>query len=283
MPNVIFSKGGPRALPVILAAQFYFIPVVIHESDTIPGYTNRISSHFARRIAISFEYANRFFSKNKVALVGNPVRKSLFLSLPSREGAKQHFGLNTEIPTLFFFGGSQGASQINDFISSNIIELLKEFQIIHAVGENNFEEFQQIIGVTLQGVPDEIRQKYFYAPYFDFVDMRFAYSAADIVVARAGSGTIFEIAGFGRASFLIPLIGSANDHQRINAIEYARTGAALVMEKENFTPHLITTNAHEIISHPERLQKMEFSARSFFRGDATAVIADELIRIGKAK
>lgn len=283
MPDVIFSKGGPGALPVIFAAKFYFIPVIIHESDTIPGYTNRLSAGFAKRIAISFDYTTRFFSKEKVALVGNPVRPSLFSISLGKESARQHFGLETEIPTIFFLGGSQGAVQINDFISTNLAEFLKEMQIIHITGENNFEEYQKLIGVTLADVPEELRRRYRYFPYFDFIEMRDAYYAADIVVARSGSGTISEIAGFGRASILIPLEGSANNHQRVNALEYARTGAAIVMEKENFTPHLFLASIKSILADPARKSAMETAARAFFRADAAEVIANELVRIGNKK
>lgn len=281
MPDVIFSKGGPGALPVILAAKFYFIPVLIHESDTIPGYTNRISAHFARRIAISFDSTTRFFPKEKTALVGNPIRPSLFATLSSKETARQHFGFDTAIPTVFFLGGSQGALQINDFISANLHELLQEAQIIHVTGERNFSEYQKIITVTLGDIPDELRRRYRYFPYLDFIEMRSAYAAADVVLARAGSGTIFEIAGFGRPSILIPLEGSANDHQRMNALEYAKTGAAIVMEKENFTPHLVLAGIKSILADEGRRKLMEEKARTFFRADAAAVIADEIVRIGK--
>lgn len=283
MPDVVFSKGGPGSLPVILAAKFYLIPVIVHESDSVPGLTNRIGAKFATRVGVSFPGSEAFFPKGKAALVGNPVRTSLFGEGFLREHSKQHFGFDANVPTLFFFGGSQGAEQINNFVLSGIPDIIGEFQIVHMTGERNFEEAEKISKVALGSVAPELRRRYRIFPYLDINDLRFAYAAAEVVVSRAGSGSIFEIAAFGRASVLLPLQGAANDHQRRNAWEYAKTGAAVVIEPENFTPHIVLMKAKEIVSSPETLHRMEAAAKAFAKPEAAKVLAAEIVRIGSAK
>lgn len=283
MPDVVFSKGGPGSLPVILAAKFYLIPVIVHESDSVPGLTNRIGAKFATRVGVSFPGTEVFFPKGKAALVGNPVRTSLFGEGFLREHSKQHFGFDGQVPTLFFFGGSQGAEQINNFVLSSIPDLIGEFQIVHMTGERNFAEAEKISKVSLGGVAPELRRRYRIFPYLDIDDLRFAYAAAEVVISRAGSGSIFEIAAFGRASILLPLQGSANDHQKRNAWEYAKTGAAVVIEPENFTPHIVLMKAKEIISSPDTLRRMEEAAKAFAKPEAAKVLALEIVRIGSAK
>jgi UDP-N-acetylglucosamine--N-acetylmuramyl-(pentapeptide) pyrophosphoryl-undecaprenol N-acetylglucosamine transferase len=112
-------------------------------------------------------------------------------------------------------------------------------------------------------------------------ELRFAYTAADVVISRAGSGSIFEISAFGRASILVPLEGAANDHQKTNAYAYSKTGAAVVVEKDNFTPHIVELEAREIIETPGRKERMESAAKSFARPESARVIADEIVKMSK--
>ena len=131
MPDVVFSKGGPGALPVVLVARFYRIPILIHESDTIPGLTNRISAKFARRIAISFSSAASYFKKEAV-VTGNPmIRKLLAGSEMEQSAAKKALGFSPDLPLIFFIGASSGATRINDFVLDILPELLPGFQVLH--------------------------------------------------------------------------------------------------------------------------------------------------------
>ena len=128
MPDMIFSKGGPGALAVVLAGRFYMIPTIIHESDSVPGLTNKISGRFAKKIFLSFAKAEDYFSKNKnIEVVGNPVRESLFQQAANLgqeietapKNAKRGFGMNPEEPLILVLGGSQGAERLNNFILEN--------------------------------------------------------------------------------------------------------------------------------------------------------------------
>src|SRR3989344_2506560 len=131
MPGVLFSKGGPGALPVVLACWFYRVPIIIHESDSAPGLANLMASKFADRIAVSFNSATKFFiAKNsklseKIALTGNPTRKSLTDSALEQEAAKQIFSFDSKKPLILIIGGSQGSTKINDFMLNASLELME--------------------------------------------------------------------------------------------------------------------------------------------------------------
>ena len=281
MPDVVFSKGGPGALSVIIAARFYLIPVLIHESDSVPGLTNRISAKLARRVAVAFEEALPYFPKSKAGVTGNPVRSSFFAEGFSREHAKTHFGFDADMPTVLFIGGSQGAEQLNNFVLEALKGFIGKYQIIHVAGERGFSEVDQMARYSLKEFSEEERRRYRWFPYLDMAELRFAYTAADIVVSRAGSGSIFEIAAFARASILVPLEGAAQDHQKHNAYAYAKTGACVVVEKENFMPHIVELKVREIADSPGRKAAMEAAAKGFSKPGAARLIAEEIVRIAK--
>lgn len=281
MPDIIFSKGGPGALPVVMAGWFYRIPVLIHESDASPGLTNLLSSRFARRIAVSFEEAKQYFHPQKTAITGTPVRPELLAGKLPQTEAKERLGFDAQKPLLFVVGGSQGSRRINEFIALNLGELISQAQILHQTGRNNFMEIKKLTQAAMMEVPvaSELKNRYEPMAYLDSKDMSLALSAADVVLARAGSGSVFEIAAFEKPSILIPLEGAANDHQRANAYAYAKTGAALVVEKRNLSPQIITSDLKAILSSPDRQKSMSAAAKNFYKPDAAIAIAKELLRL----
>lgn len=131
-PDVVFSKGGYPAVPVVIAAKFLGIPLVIHESDSYPGRANKMSSRWAKKIAVSYKEAVEYFPKEKTAFVGNIVRKDV--REPLAVGAYEYLKLNTALKTIMIVGGSQGAKVINDTVINSLPELLDKYQIIHQVG-----------------------------------------------------------------------------------------------------------------------------------------------------
>ncbi len=269
MPDLVFSKGGPGALAVILAAKFYFIPVLIHDSDSIPGLTNRLSAHFAEKIFIAFTAAEKYFSPNKIELVGNPIRTELFLNRPpSKEVAKAKLNFNPDKPLILFLTGSQGARRINSFVFDNLEELLKLGQVLHQVGEKNITE---AAGLRKEG--------YKFKGFFNSEELKLALVAADVVISRAGGGAIFEIAAFHKPSILIPLPEAASDHQRLNAYEYARTGAAVVIEENNLSWGIIKIELEKILNNPKIMKEASQAARNFAKPEAAETIAKEILKI----
>jgi len=283
MPDVVFSKGGPGAFPVVLAARFYFIPVIIQDSDAIPGLTNRLCGHFATRIAVSFPETVKYFSRSKAAVVGNPIRKEIIEGAFRKEQAREYFKLNPSKPTILVLGGSQGAAQINSFIFDNLKTLIEDnVQLIHQVGPGNKREADDIVRSLQREVGEQLNSSYCSFELLDVLQYKNAFSAADIILSRSGS-TIFEIAFFGKASILVPLESAANDHQRANAYSYAKSGAAIVLEKENFTPHIVLSKIKELLSHEDILRTMEVAAKNFSKPNAAKEIAEEIIMFGLKK
>ncbi len=288
MPDVVFSKGGPGSLPILFACKLFAIPLVIHESDSVPGLTNLISGKIAKKIFLSFDSARKYFVNKDNQVVGNPIRSELLLNqdgfvanLSDEDvlASKKQFGLENKKPVLLVLGGSQGAVVINNFVLKNIEFLTKTFSVLHQTGEDNFEEYKADFDILSKALPDEVRNDYKYFPYFD-ENLKNAYIAADLVLARAGAGTIFELAYFGKPSVLIPLPDSAGDHQAINASEFAATGAALDIQQENFLSHLVLVQLESIINNSDKLKSMSRAATAFYRQFSSENIAAYLLSFG---
>lgn len=279
MPDVVFSKGGPSSFPVILAARFYRIPVVIHESDAVPSVTNRLSARFAFRIGISFQSTAEAFGKHKekVFFSGNPIRSGLMRDWIDGFSAKSYFKLNPEKPVLFVVGGSQGSIRINDFVLDNLQELLEHIQVIHQVGGEHYKDAVKLSEISLRGASEERKKMYLLRDYLSIKDMKIALNATDIVLTRSGS-FVHELALFGKPAILIPLAEAANDHQRANAYEYASKGAAVVVEEENFSAHVVLNEIQKLLD-PKRAETMTNAARAFVRMDATEVVGKEILKV----
>jgi len=273
-PDVVFGKGGYVSFPVLFAAKLLRIPVVIHESDTVPGRVNVWAGKFAVRIAISYPEAAKYFPEDKVALTGNPVRKDI--QAPITEGASDYFGLEAGIPTVLILGGSQGASLINDAVIEGLSKLVEKFQVIHQAGPNNITEVKH----TAEAVLFESRYKSRYKPYdyLNGIALRMAAGAADVVVSRAGS-SLFEIATWKVPAIIIPITDSNGDHQRQNAFAFASAGAGQVIEEKNLTPNILASEIERLVTNKEAAEKMKEAQAKFYRPDAAKKIAEELLKI----
>ncbi len=273
-PDVVFGKGGYASFPTLLAAKLFKIPVVIHESDSVPGRVNRWAGTFAKKIAVSFPEAAGYFPKDKVAYTGNPIRKSILV--PARDGAFEFFKLSKELPVIYITGGSQGAQALNESLLAALPQLLQKYQIIHQTGDNNLTDISNRAKVVMG---DNLNlARYHPVGYLNDLATRMAAGAASLVISRAGS-TIFEIASWGLPSILIPLPTAAGDHQTKNAYTYARAGACVVIEQNNLTPGLLVSEVTRILSHEPIKHAMQNAARAFARADAASLIAAALLDI----
>ncbi|MES2623549.1 MAG: UDP-N-acetylglucosamine--N-acetylmuramyl-(pentapeptide) pyrophosphoryl-undecaprenol N-acetylglucosamine transferase [Patescibacteria group bacterium] len=273
-PDVIFAKGGYASFPTLLAARILGIPVVIHESDSVPGRVNAWAAKFATRVAISFPESAEYFDPKKTAFTGNPVRKEI--STPLSTGAFEYLEFDKEIPVITILGGSQGSQKINDLIMRVIPELTQKYQIIHQTGAANLEIITGMSKLALNGATHPERYKP--VGYMSAMVIRMIASISRVIVSRAGSG-IFEIAVWGVPSVLIPITDSHGDHQRKNAYNFARSGAAIVIEEANLTPQILIHEVDRIIQDETLHDKMAEAAKSFARVDAADIIAHEVINI----
>src|SRR5882724_4546354 len=164
MPDVVFSKGGPGAFPVVFAGWFYKVPVVIHDSDSLPGLTTLACAHFAKKIGVSFEQATHYFDPKKMILTGNPVRPSLLANRLSQEDAKRELGFDPAKPLLFVAGGSQGAVKLNQFIILALDAILPITQVLHQTGGENFMETKKLAEAELVQLPTAASTQSRYEP-----------------------------------------------------------------------------------------------------------------------
>lgn len=274
-PDVVFGKGGYGSFPVLLAAKFLRIPVVIHESDTVPGRVNKWAGKFAKRIAISYPESAALFPQKKVAFTGNPIRQELIEPLES--GAFEFLQLEKGIPVIVILGGSLGSQTINNAVIDALPELVERFQIVHQTGKLNQKDIAGRAEAVLFNNKYKDRYKTF--DYLSTTAIRMAAGAANVIISRAGS-TIFEIATWGVPSIIIPITNSQGNHQIKNAFAYARTGACTVIEEANLTPNIIISETRRIIENPALREKMRSAAKGFAKTDAARTIAKEVLALG---
>ena len=228
-PDVIFGKGGYASFPAMFAAKILRVPVVIHESDIVPGKVNKFIGDYAAKVALSYPDATKYFkNKDRIALTGQPIRKVL-LSIPEAD-PYQAFNLDPGIPVILVLGGSQGSERINENIIDILIRLVEKYQVLHQTGEQNLDWMRKRAAGVLADNPNSGRYRPF--GFLPVDQLALAAKSATLVISRAGS-TIFEISIWHKPSILIPLPIARDDHQKLNAYSYARTGAATVIEEQN--------------------------------------------------
>ncbi len=274
-PDVVFGSGGYASFPTLLAARLFRIPVVIYATDAEPSKVNRWAGKFAVKVAISFPEAAGFFPAEKVAYTGNPIRKAALL--PAREGAHEFLKLKHELPVVLVVGGSQGSQTINDALLDALPKLLEKYQVVHQTGLKNLAEVEGRVKIVLGDSASAERYKPF--GYLNDLATRMSAGAATIVIARAGAGTIFEIAAWGLPSILIPIPEPTSHDQSKNAFAYARAGACSVIEQNNLTPGLLVAEVDRILGNQTLARQMGEKARGFARVDAGKAIANALLDI----
>lgn len=273
-PDVIFGKGGYASFPVLVAARVLHIPVVIHESDTIPGRVNLWASKFALRVAVSYAEAAKYFPATKVAYTGQPVRKDI--AQPITSGAREFLKIEENVPVILVLGGSQGAEKINDVLLEGLKSLVEKYAIIHQTGKNNILEARATSAAVLFDSPHKDRYKAF--DYLDTLALRMAAGASRVVVSRAGS-TIFEIASWGLPSIVIPINERVSRDQHSNAFAYARAGACTVIEEDNLTANILSSEIERLVNNLAEREKMKAAAKVFYKPDAARVVATEILKI----
>ncbi len=270
MPDAVFSKGGSGSVPVVIAARIYRIPVMLHDSDAVAGRANRFLATFANRIAVAYPSAKEFFPSKKTALTGNPVRSDVLGGDTIR--GKERFTLPSEKPILFVVGGSLGAQFLNESIVKILPKILEVASVIHQTGEANFAstvENAKIFGVS----PDD-EKGYRPRKFLSAEEIGDALASADLVISRAGAGSIAEIAAYGKAAILVPLASAANDEQRMNAYDVAAIGGAFVLEEGNLTEHIFLSKIQELLSNESVRKEMGEKLKVFYHADAADDIAN---------
>lgn len=275
-PDVVFSTGGFAAFPTLWAARLWNIPVVIYDADAEPGRVSLWSAKFARWIALAHPDAAKKLPEKyltKTARIGHPIRKEI--ESPAPEGGHEFLKLSKDVPTIFIVGGSSGAMALNEATLNALPMLVEKYNVVHQTGSANLKSVAELADVILK----DSRHKDRYRPFglLNTLALRMTAGIASIVVSRAGSGTIFEIASWGIPAILVPIPTEISHDQTENAFSYARAGAADVLEQKNLTPHLLVAEIDRLMQDPEKRKKMSEAAKSFARPAAARKIAEILV------
>jgi UDP-N-acetylglucosamine--N-acetylmuramyl-(pentapeptide) pyrophosphoryl-undecaprenol N-acetylglucosamine transferase len=231
-PKVLVSSGGYHTFPVVLAAKWLGIPILLLEQNVLPGKVNRIMARFADHICVSFAQTKRYFKHGDVVLTGNPLRQN-YLDDALSESFKKHLPLTSNV--LLVVGGSQGASALNECIEA----LYSKFQgsddwtLIHLTGKDYFDEHYGEVPykVVLNSFG---RESLFIFPYFE--NMKLLYSLATFVVGRAGATTLSELLDVQKQCLLVPYPYAADNHQVLNAKVIERAGLGHLVMEDELTP-----------------------------------------------
>lgn len=271
-PDVIFSTGGYAAYPTLWAARILAIPVVIYDADAKPGRVSLWSSKFAKWIAVAHPDAATNFPekvRTRMARVGHPIRKEIRGFAP--EGGHEFLKLDPSVPTILIMGGSQGSKAINEAVLDALPDLVSRYNVVHQAGTANQEEVGGIASVSLKGSPYIDRYRVF--GLLNTLAIRMSAGISSLVVSRAGSGTIFEIASWGIPAILIPIPPDVSHDQTENAYSYARAGGGIVIEQQNLSPHVLSAEIDRLMQDAALRDRMHESAQKFARPEAADKIA----------
>ena len=220
-PDVLFSKGGFVAVPVVIAAKHYHIPTIIHESDMTPGLANKLCIPSARKVCCNFPETLKYLPKDKAVLTGSPIRAELLKG--DRMAGLQYTNLSAAKPIILVIGGSLGSVKVNTAVRHILPRLLEKFQVIHICGKGNLDE-------SLIGTPGYVQYEYVDSP------LKHLFAAADMIISRAGANSICEILALRKPNVLIPLSAAASrGDQILNANSFAKQGFSAVLEEEKLT------------------------------------------------
>ncbi len=272
-PEVAVGVGGYASGPTLKEASGMGIPTLLQEQNSYAGVTNKLLASKASRICVAYEGMERFFPQDKILLTGNPVRQNLLSSTISREEAVRTYGLDPTKRTILIVGGSLGARTLNESMLQ-AWEVLKEtdVQCIWQTGKYYHAEITEALkGRALPNVH-----------VCDFItDMDAAYAAADLVISRAGAGSISEFCLLGKAVILVPSPNVAEDHQTKNALALVDKGAALYV-KDADAPTQLLPLALTTIAHEATLQSLRTNILTLAHHHSAEVIADEVLALAAA-
>ena len=265
-PAAVFTTGGYVALPVLMAAALLRIPVVMWDGNVVPGRSVRVTARFAGCLAVAFQDTCRALGRGKrpCFLTGTPIRD------PGRVGraeAREALAIPPNDKLLLIFGGSQAVRRFNSAVADALPRLVARARVIHVTGEVGYDA--ALVG--RDALKPEMRDRYRPEKFLQD-DMTLALAAADIVVGRAGSSTLAEVAAFGLPIVVVPYPHAAG-HQRRNAEEMVRAGAARLVEDDAFDAEALLA-AVAILDDPTQQAAMASAARSLARPGAAAAVAE---------
>ena len=269
-PDVVVGVGGYASGPLLRVAGKKGIPVLIQEQNSYAGITNKLLANKADKVCVAYEGMEKYFPSDKIEITGNPLRSNLLGIEKKKAEALKHFELSGRMRTILVLGGSGGARSVNESIKEHLWDFeKKEVQLIWQCGKNYYPR-----------ALDEI--KHFSLPHVrlvDFIDrMDLAYAAADVIVSRAGAGTISELALIKKPVILVPSPNVAEDHQTRNAMSLVNRNAA-VMVKDEEAKFLLVHKALTILEDDHKMKELSENIGKIAKPDSANKIAEEVVKL----
>jgi UDP-N-acetylglucosamine--N-acetylmuramyl-(pentapeptide) pyrophosphoryl-undecaprenol N-acetylglucosamine transferase len=258
-PVGVFSKGGSISVPVCLVARCLRIPIILHESDSVPGVSGAFLARFAKKICTGFE-AKEFPERiqKKTIHTGNPVRREILGG--NRAAGQRITGFSGRRPVLMVIGGSQGAVALNTMVDTSFDALVDIADIIHLTGTGK--------------ETGRVHARYFARP-FVHEELAHLYTLADVIVTRAGAGVLSELAALRKAAIVIPLVGVGHDHQVKNARLLAERNAVDYLPQEQIDQ--VPSRVMALLRDPEKRRRLSENLARTFPPDAAYRIAEVLL------
>jgi UDP-N-acetylglucosamine--N-acetylmuramyl-(pentapeptide) pyrophosphoryl-undecaprenol N-acetylglucosamine transferase len=277
-PDAVIGVGGYASFPAVVAAWLRRVPTAILEQNSIPGLSNKVLGRLVRRVFLAFEHTRRFFKAKKIEMTGNPIRRAIAQAAlesphPPPIGVGG-WGGGSRLLRVFVFGGSQGASAVNQLVVDAMIELGRRglaVDLVHQTGEADLEK--TAARYRDAGIAADCRA---------FIQaMAEEYRKADLVVARAGATTVAELTAIGRPAILIPYPFAADNHQEINAAELVAAGGARMYRQAELTGAALADAIAELAADPAARERMGNVMRGLGRPQAAATITDWCLQQAK--
>ncbi len=263
-PDITFSFGGYIAFPLVISSFLLGVRIFTHEQTMIPGISNRFIAYLSKKIFISFPETKGFFDKKKTVVTGNPLRKSIFHVI------KKPFLIEKTKPVIYITGGSLGSHSINRMIEEVFPDLLKKYIIIHQTG--NREEYGDFDRLSRHK-----DKNYFLRAHFTSEEIGFVYSVSDMVIARSGANTIFELIALKKPAILIPLPWSAGGEQRAHALILQKKGVAEIFSQEKDSTKILLSLVKKILNNKDTYIKNYSYIQHYFFPYASKKIVDFIL------
>lgn len=273
-PDVVVGVGGYASGPLLRMASFRKIPSLIQEQNSYAGVTNRLLAHKVAKICVAYTGMEKYFPAEKIVLTGNPVREELVNQQISKATACKFFGIPDGKPVLLVLGGSLGARTINNSILGLADAFEKEnIQVLWQTGRLYYDRIRQELD------PKELKN----VKYFDFINrMDMAYSAADVIISRAGAATISELCLLGKPAILVPSPNVAEDHQTKNAMALVKNNAAMLITDKD-APDNLVFQALELMHDQSRQNTLGMNCKKMALSGSAAKIVDEIYNLAQKK
>ncbi|KAB1068963.1 undecaprenyldiphospho-muramoylpentapeptide beta-N-acetylglucosaminyltransferase [Tamlana haliotis] len=266
-PDIVIGTGGFASGPLLKMAEMAGVPVLIQEQNSYPGITNKLLAKQANKICVAYDGLERFFPKEKIVKTGNPVRKGLLHIENNSEEAKKFFDLKEGKTTLLVIGGSLGARRINELIEKELDYFdTQNVQVIWQCGKLYYDKYKLYDNTKNVQVHE----------FLNNMDM--AYGAADVVISRAGAGSVSELCIVGKPVIFIPSPNVAEDHQTKNAMAIVDQDAALIIKEEDLNADF-ENKFSQLIAQPERKIELGENIKKLALVDATKEIVNEVEKL----